>query len=41
MSKLLANILKMIGGIGASAGSNACVVLFYDEPTMPNSLIEK
>lgn len=41
MSKLIANILKMIGGVGASAGSNACVMFFVDEPTMPKSLIER
>lgn len=41
MAKLFASILSFFGGIGANAGSNACVAFFLDEPECPKSLIEK
>ena len=41
MAKLFASILSFFGGIGAAAGSNACIVFYLDEPECPKSLIEK
>lgn len=41
MGSLFAKICSLLGGFGASAGSTACTVWFYDEPKMPKSLIEK
>ncbi len=41
MTKLFAAILGLIGGIGAVAGSTACVMFFIDEPECPKSMIEK
>lgn len=41
MTKLFAAILGLIGGIGAVAGSTACVAFFFDEPECPKSILEK
>lgn len=40
MFEFLADILKAIGNFGASAGSNACIVWYLDEPECPKSLIK-
>lgn len=40
MTSLIANILKMVGGFGAKAGSTACTWWLYDEPKCPKSLIK-
>lgn len=40
MGSLIAKIFKMIGSLGASAGSSACVLVFYDEPECPKSLVK-
>ena len=41
MTKLFAAVLGLIGGIGATIGSTACVMFFFDEPECPKSMIEK
>ena len=41
MARLFASVLSFFGGIGATTGSNACIVFFFDEPKCPKSLIEK
>ncbi len=41
MSKLFARIFSSIAGFGKGAGTTGCYVLWYDEPEMPKSLIEK
>lgn len=40
MTNLIANILKMVGGLGAKAGSVACSWAFFDEPKCPKTLIK-
>ena len=39
--KFIADILAAIGNGAASTGTQGCVVLFFDEPTMPKALLEK
>lgn len=41
MKKKLAGLLLMIGGIFAGAASSACVIAVIDEPSMPQSMIER
>lgn len=41
MAKIFAAILGLFGSVGATAGATACVVLFFDEPECPKSLIER
>lgn len=41
MGNLFAKIFNLIGGFGASASTTACTLWVFDEPKMPNSLIEK
>ena len=40
MLGLFSNLLEAIGNIGSKIGSNACVMLFIDEPECPKSLIK-
>lgn len=40
MGNLLASVLKLIGGLGATAGSTACAWVILDEPECPKSLIK-
>jgi len=40
MLKLFSNILAALGLGAANAGSQACFVLFADEPECPKSLIK-
>lgn len=37
----IADLLAMVGLGAATTGTQACNVLFMDEPKMPNCLIEK
>ena len=37
----IADLLAMIGLGAATTGTQACFVLFMDEPNIPNCLIEK
>lgn len=39
MKKFLAMALAAIGVIAAGAASAACVVLIFDEPEMPKSML--
>ena len=40
MLNLFSNILAGLGSLAASVGTNACVMMFYDEPECPKSLIK-
>ena len=40
MNKLFSSILAMLGLKSAAAGSQACVILWIDEPECPQSLIK-
>ncbi|MBR1718338.1 MAG: cyclic lactone autoinducer peptide [Bacilli bacterium] len=40
MLNLFAGLLAGLGRVFAVAGSNACVLLFADEPECPKSLIK-
>lgn len=37
---ILAGLVKFVAGICASAGSAACLVVFFDEPECPKNLIK-
>lgn len=39
--KIIADILAMLGGSAASAGTQGCYILFADEPKAPKTIIEK
>ena len=39
--KIIADILAMLGGNAASAGTQGCLVLFVDEPKAPKAIIER
>ena len=39
--KFLADLLALIGGTAAAAGTQGCFMWICDEPKMPKSLIEK
>lgn len=41
MKKKLAGLLLAIGGLFAGAASMGCIAMILDEPTMPNSMIER
>ncbi len=41
MLKLFASIAGLVGGAVSTLGSTGCVILFFDEPECPKSLIEK
>lgn len=41
MFKFLADIFSAIGNFGIGAASTGCAVIWYDEPEMPASLLEK
>ena len=40
MLSLFSNILAGLGSLAASVGTNACFVLYFDEPECPKSLIK-
>lgn len=40
MMNLISSFLEGIGGLFAGLGTNACVVVFVDEPECPESLIK-
>ena len=40
MAKLFSNILAALGIGAANVGSQACVMVFLDEPKCPKSLIK-
>ncbi len=40
MLNLFTSLLEAIGNIGSKMGTNACVMLFIDEPECPQSLIK-
>ena len=37
--KIFGSILSSLGSIAASIGSAGCIIIVYDEPKMPKSLI--
>ena len=37
----IADLLAMVGLGAATTGTQGCMILFLDEPKMPNCLIEK
>lgn len=39
--KFLADLLALIGGSAAAAGTQGCYMLIADEPKMPKSMLEK
>ena len=39
--KIIADILAMLGGSAASAGTQGCMLFFADEPKAPKAIIEK
>lgn len=41
MAKIFAAILGFFGAVAATAGSNACIMFYLDEPECPKSLIER
>ncbi len=40
MKNLFASILSFLGGGAATTGSQACVIIFLDEPECPKSLLK-
>ena len=38
--EFLANLLAAIGGATAETGSSACILMMFDEPECPESLIK-
>lgn len=38
---MFANLLSLIGSFVATLGTQGCAFLIFDEPKMPNSLIER
>lgn len=40
MLSILANILGSIGAFAATMGTNACFMMYIDEPECPKSLIK-
>ncbi len=40
MKNLFASVLSFFGTLSAEAGSDACIVLWIDEPECPKSLIK-
>ena len=38
---IIATILAAIGNGAATTGTQGCFILFFDEPKMPKSLLEK
>lgn len=38
---MLASLLSLVGSFVATLGTQGCAFLIFDEPKMPNSLIEK
>ena len=40
MKELLANILVGVGNGAADGASQACIMMYIDEPEMPKSLIK-
>ena len=40
MKSLFASVLSFLGMGAASTGSQACLTLWFDEPTAPKSLIK-
>lgn len=40
MMSLISKILEGLGSIGSNFGTNACVMVFIDEPECPKSLIK-
>lgn len=41
MRSTIASILKVIGATIAASATVGCVLLFWDEPAMPKSMLEK
>lgn len=41
MYGLLVSAIAAVGSVLANVGTTGCYLVFFDEPTMPNSLIEK
>ena len=39
--KFIADILAAIGNGAATTGTQGCMLLFFDEPKMPKSLLDK
>lgn len=39
-SEIIGKVLSVLGSTFASAGSQACVLVWLDEPEMPESLIK-
>ena len=37
---MLATILSFLGSVSANVGSAGCLIMFFDEPKMPKSLIK-
>lgn len=37
---MIAKIFAVLGGLAAAAGAGACVIVWADEPEMPESLIK-
>lgn len=38
--ELIANLLANLGGAAAETGSSACILMMFDEPECPESLIK-
>ena len=38
---MFASFLSWLGNLAASMGTNACTILYVDEPKMPKSLLNK
>ena len=38
---MFAALLSWLGNLSASMGTQACVILYMDEPKMPKSLLNK
>lgn len=38
--ELIANLLAKLGGAAAETGSSACILMMFDEPECPESLIK-
>ena len=40
MLSLFSSFLEAIGSIGSKMGSNACIIIYIDEPECPKSLFK-
>lgn len=41
MLNIFGNIIGKVAKVFAKAGSTACVIIWFDEPVAPTSIIEK